>query len=124
MTRPRFRICPEGLDGWYVEQMYLEYYTVKVGFPFWSRTETREWTRWKKVYYTGYRDAGTGNFYRTNVGDPPSPYATRHELIPWPRDKDEIKKILDKEIKKYDDAKSYDDLVKERLRNTPPEEYP
>lgn len=124
MTRPKFKICPEGLDDWYVMKEYIEPYTVETGFFFFKRRETRQWTRWKKVYYTGYKSMETGEFYLTNVGDKPSPHAYYHKLIPWPRDKDEIKKILDKEIKKYDDAKSYADLVNERLRNTPPEEYP
>lgn len=68
MTSPRFRICPEGLDGWYVEQMYLKDYTVKVGF-FFNRTETRQWERWKKIYMVGYNYDENGQMIFQHLDD-------------------------------------------------------
>lgn len=116
----KFRISPYGSSGWTVEQEVIEIKYVKVGF-FFTRDERREVPCWQEVY-----------LFEDNCGRLELRTKFRSFLnsiyVPWPNDKNKVKKILDefidreKKIEKADEEHRI--AVKQHRLNNPPEEYP
>ena len=134
MTDPKYRIIPVGLHDWQVEQQVTHKVRERIGFFFFTAERVTEFTTWEPVYLHRHydetlRDTGVFSISSSDRS------SWRRQLVNWPRDKDEVKRILDKDIEKYREdkrlealaeerAKETQEKIKHRLATTPIEEYP
>lgn len=123
MTDLKFRILPYGLEGWRVEKEKEEEYCVRVGF-FFTRNEVRIRKIWVPVYRMVLINASDGRIIDEYVAERWNDWSPYRQHRSWPNDKDEIKKILDKELEKHRLNDEYDRAIEHRMATVLPEEYP
>ncbi len=123
MTEPKFRIIPVGLDGWRVQKFSSSKVSYTTGILFWKKRHFATIPNWDELYLVervddSLRSKGKRIVTVHKVND------WSHVILPWPSDKNEVKKILDEEIQAYKNAEEIQKKVNHRLATTPIEEYP
>lgn len=123
MTEPKYRIIPAGLSGWRVQEFSPSVVSYHTGILFWRKAHTAVIPGWDELYLVERVDDSLRS-KGIRIVTTHKPNGWSEVVLPWPRDKNEIKKILDEEIQTYRNAEEMQKKIQHRLATTPIEEYP